>query len=115
MNFNRKDPVFDGTQKSAKKLLKKVFPKLSKYSLEGLSNTCVGGYWVNEKKKYSRIWVVLPSITPLQVVRLAYYFQTDPSYIILTADCNASPNCDQYWWNVEILKPNTEIWEWKPQ
>ena len=113
--FNRKDPIYDGTQKSATFLIKKVFTKLSKYSLKGLSNTSVGGLWENEKiTKSSRIWIMVPYITALQVMRLAYYFQTETDNILLSPDFNASPNCDKCWWDVEILKPNSTNWKWKP-
>ena len=114
-DFNRRDPVFDGTQKSALKLIKKVFQKLPKYSSKELSNTSVGGLWENGKKiKGNRIWLMIPSITALQTMRLAYYFQTETYNILLSPDFNISPNCDQCWWNVEILKPNSTKWEWKP-
>lgn len=114
--FQRTDPIYNGTQESALKLVRKVFPRLNKYSVKELSNTCVGGLWENKKKiKSSRIWLMVPAITALQIFRLAYYFQTDPNNIALTPDFNVSPNCDQCWWSVEILKPNSTVWEWKPR
>jgi hypothetical protein len=115
--FLRKDPVFDGTKETALKLLRKVFPKLPRYSVNEVSNTSVGGLWENEKnqKRPSRIWVMVPAITALQTMRLAYFFQTEPDNIRLSPDFNVSPNCDECWWSIEILKPNSTIWEWKPQ
>jgi hypothetical protein len=109
------DPIFDGTKKSALILIKKVFPKFSKYSSEELSNTSVGGLWdEKDKKERSRIWLMVPDITALQAMRLAYYFQTDVQNIILSPDFGVSPNCDKCWWSVEILKPNSTNWEYKP-
>ena len=115
--FNRTDPIYDGTRESALKLVKKVFPNLKKYSAEELSNTSVGGLWEENKKvsKTSRIWLMVPSITALQTMCLAYYFQTESHNVVVSPDFNVSPNCDQCWWNVEILKPNSTVWEWKPQ
>lgn len=115
--FNRKDPIFDGTRDSALKLLRKVFPKLCKYSIRELSNTSVGGLWENSQKtkRPSRIWLMVPTITALQTMRLAYYFQTESQNILLSPYFGASPNCDQCWWNVEIFKPNSTNWEWRPQ
>lgn len=103
--INRTDNIFDGTRKSAVKLLKKVFPKLKAFSLKELSNTSVGGLWKGDK--HSRIWLAVPSITPLQTMRLAYYFQTEPYNIVLSPDWSGSPNCDQCWWNINIMKPNS--------
>lgn len=103
---------YDGTQKSATSLIKKVFRKLPRYSVKELSNTSVSGLW--DGKKSSRIWLLVPAITALQVMRLAYYFRTESHNIVLSPDFNVSPNCDQCWWNVEILKPNSTVWEWKP-
>jgi hypothetical protein len=104
--------VYDGTRKSAISLIKKVFYNLPKYSTKEVSNTSVTGLWEDSKK--SRIWLIVPSITALQTMRLAYYFGTEPHNINLSPDFNVSPNCDQCWWNVEILKPNSTKWEWRP-
>ena len=112
--FYRKDPIFDGTKKSALKLIRKVFPKLHKYSAKEISNTSVGGLWKDDEKDY-RIWIIVPSITALQTMQLAYYFQTEPNNIVLTPDFGISPNCNECWWNIEILLPNSGEWQWKPQ